>query len=557
MRSDQQRTGETLRCLVQETEFEYSRLEDPQALDLGVCAFRVRDESSELARAGAARAVDCHVILVRPGSDSRNTAWENFSLLRGPDLWDLYQTGRVVGGPWDGWWAAVGEPWTQSLLDSTRLDPPELNTLYEQVFCCLLRLHDQGFVHGALQPASIVRCDQTRAWKLLPPLERSDATPADDVARFAALLCRQLGVKPNERPFAGPGYAKMPLAWKSILNGCLNPDPAERWTAGRALFGEKPVPVPYELTVAPEGDNRLISWPPTTTDGVPFGEPVLYELGQHAAVPIGTVRGVEWLEQFHATSLGVENPTRICRPVAGRRFQLVNRVENQIVVFGSHISLSELPEVEELRLMVRRGWLHGSWTWPDGVNAADLVVRFDRYPTSRDDAVQVWRVRRPPFESVARHKWEFEGMGSRTLYAAVFVVGDPTRGGASSTGAAPGCRWTGPAVHHRVDYELVLNVLNRRKLKLKSRSPGAGELQLPRLVLAAKKGYSPRELTQSSKQWDLPHPLALPADESLLVDLPDYVFKGPRMVGRLFTRDERDSAWLELASNPPQGLHFA
>jgi hypothetical protein len=29
------------------------------------------------------------------------------------------------------------------------------------------------------------------------------------------------------------------------------------------------------------------------------------------------------------------------------------------------------------------------------------------------------------------------------------------------------------------------------------------------------------------------------------------------MVGRLFTRDERDSAWLELASNPPQGLHFA
>jgi TonB family protein len=106
------------------------------------------------------------------------------------------------------------------VLRSRSLTPDEARAMLLPVAAALDYLHRRGLVHGAVKPSHIFAIGDTVK---LSSESIAEGDPAADIESLATLAVDALPPNSLPRPFAG------------IVAGCLDPDPARRWTADQVV----------------------------------------------------------------------------------------------------------------------------------------------------------------------------------------------------------------------------------------------------------------------------------------------------------------------------------
>ena len=551
--------GELLSCDCEGHRQQFVVLEKPQAIagnhseSPRVYVARARDEHTQLTRLGAETAREFQVLLIAQAPAFLHQWIELFLESRSPLLWTVYAKGVVVDGPWDHWDVVIGEPWSRTLKAKERLSADDLNRVYLDISQALFLLHQQGEVHGGLGMESVIEAGSPPNWKLLPPLQRLSRIAEDDIHDFASLIHRQLvGTAAPENPAADGALSHVSRSWQMIFQGCLNTTLEQRWSAGRAIFGSQPLPIPGLIVVEAQGDNRVISWETPRLHGGELVETALYEVGRDLDIPMGSVRELDALEHVGNAVSGFDNPVTIHRPVNGRKFQVISRVTGlycPIIVFGPVVLLSDLPEVVLQDVRIRDGQLHALWEWPGTATAVFICVRNDRFPQFPEEALRKWRVGQGQHRRSAWNSWPMDGQRFERLYVTAFAVDEVRAAPRSSSGAAASCRWNGLGYRYRVDYSLVQALTKQNIVRISLESRASVPVNLPPLVLGVSRNHAPRKLIEADYDVPVRQPITLSPGRRHQIEIPCDRFVGQKFLrGRLFG--------YKIAPPTPGGVNF-
>jgi TonB family protein len=113
------------------------------------------------------------------------------------------------------------------------LQPDEARAMLLPVATALDYLHRRGMAHGNLKPSHIFALDDTVR---ISSESVAEGDPAPDIRALGETLIDAL----DPRTGAPHGAADLPSPFNLIAAGCLDPDPARRWTADKIVSRLRP-----------------------------------------------------------------------------------------------------------------------------------------------------------------------------------------------------------------------------------------------------------------------------------------------------------------------------
>lgn len=340
-----------------------------------------------------------------------------------------------------------------------------------------------------------------------------------------------------------------PPAWRAVLQGCLEPDPARRWTATRLIFGAQPPPVVDEFWLVPSGNGSLrLSWQAPAE-----GRVVVHDLEGRPAAGHGAVCGMAALPSL-APALRVPegaNETIVDVPAETRHLQAVTVMEpRRAVAFGAVIGLSRVPDVFAVRALPSGGRLQLTWRWPEGVDLAYVAVRDDRFAGAADEG---------PRLGCLRSDYEARGCfyvsapaGARAgLFISVFAARRAAGALVYAPGATPGAR--ARIEHAQVTLRYFVQPAGAGEYDLLL-EPGAAA-ELPGLLLVGATDRLPLHRNDGTLLCPVEPGAHCTPGRPLA-----RRFRTPRpgpYRARLFCQRDEDYRWLQLESVPAAGVIVA
>lgn len=539
---------------------------------------------------GAAGPQALHAVVFRPAdaghAERAARAAARFIELNHPALLAVYALG-ACDGPAAGAVALITEPWGETLTDVVARDraltDPDLLAAFDAVSGGLLALHHAGWGHGELGPATVVRT--AGGWRLAPghPARGADDDLPADVAAAAAVFRVGLGLvppvpaAPAAPPPAGPhlierflGWATaepgrrprlrdvvagtpapapapppapaapVSAGWLKVLDGCAHPDPGRRWKAERLVFGADDPPAVDEFRAeAASATAFRLTWAAPAR-----GRVEVYDLGDREAFPFGAVTPAAAVAPLGAPvprSAGGGATVQLAGDQ--RRLQITTALDDRgLVVFGSWVVLSRVPDVGSLRLRAGRDRLHLTWDWPADVHLAYVVTRGDRYPAAADDGQRV-ECLRTVYEANGRFELPVPAVGGGGLFVTVFAAARVPGGVRYGPGAR--VRLARPPLRLRYHVRRAAAGL---ELVLTPNQPG----ELPGLVLVAGPSILPLHPADGTAVARVPAGMACRPDRPAVVP----VAQTGRGRAKLFCERPEDYDWLELTSDPVDGVRL-
>jgi TonB family protein len=117
------------------------------------------------------------------------------------------------------------------------LTPEECRAMLLPVATALDYLHRRGLAHGAVKPSHIFAIGDTVK---LSSESVAEGDTADDIRGLGLTVVEALAPRNGTASDAADRTAELPPPYDSIAIGCLNPDPARRWTADRVIAPLRP-----------------------------------------------------------------------------------------------------------------------------------------------------------------------------------------------------------------------------------------------------------------------------------------------------------------------------
>ena len=476
-------------------------------------------------------------------------------------LWRMYASGEIQRGRFAGCVLVAGECWSR-LASATppaiRWDANDCAALYDQLTRALFWMHEFGLAHGNVS-AETVACvgdESARNWKLLPagPRPQQPVSMTDDMLALGKLMGRTLGINTSVSLRELKIPASLSSDWRTILIGCMHPNPDQRWTSGRALFGAHSLPIAAPLTVIPGVGRYRVEWPDSRYDVALFE---LASLSQ--AVEPGTVRSTDVLNGFGRQVSAEGREANVLSPVEGRVFQAVTRLDEEgVVVFGGVVRLSSQADVTKLVVRINRGRLTATFDWPVGATLVRLALRGDRYASSPNDAERIIDFTYREYHHLKAEVDEaLDEKPSEWLFVTAFAERSTPTGEDHAPGASDGCRWTGPGFRHRVTYRIertpagsARSESSNYELVLVSPTP----VRLPQLVLRADPQSSSLRSDRGTSVLNVRAGTVLKVQSELRIRFSFATGDGRRgWVVKLFPVDDTENQRVDLLSKNPDG----
>jgi TonB family protein len=203
--------------------------------------------------------------------------WRKIAQLSHAHVLPLYHSGRCRLGETDFVFAVMefADETLAEILPQRALSTDEAQQMLEPVLDALVFLHQQGLVHGDIQPANILAVGETikLSSDTIRPIsgrsagesgEHGSAETSADIRSLGIAIVQALTQRSPTEAAASPSNTAEPLPapFDEIMRHTLDPDPQRRWTAGEvavrlnpmsaaALAAPKRVPPAIAPAIAP------------------------------------------------------------------------------------------------------------------------------------------------------------------------------------------------------------------------------------------------------------------------------------------------------------------
>lgn len=465
-------------------------------------------------------------------------------------LWPISAFGVVGEGPHAGRVAIVGRLYRHSLdahLKEKDPDRGEISGIFVDVSQALFELHSVGIAHSSLTSSKIVWDPVVKRWQVLPSSMTGSDAAGKDIWDLGQLAAEMLGMKPPHSSDVSTWLRARTSdlgPWRQILEGCLNSNLSARWTAGRALYGVEPVPIANPLTIERNRQAIHVLW-----NNIPNYKTYLAEVPSGALRSIGTIEPLPYNGSMPGLLGDGHSGVRIADPQHGQVLQTIT-IDGDLAVYGGAVRLSEIPDVTDLKVIVRRGMLRATWRWPVGVDTAKIALSRCEFVMHPDDESKTHSVGRATFSKSPWFECPIDVTDDRPLCVCVFAArsnhGEPQY----ASGAGPGSRTCVPRMPRELRYRCV-----RSRSGFELELTCDRELELPALVLSASKPYAPNSWSTSNVICEVPSGQILRPDGSYRQPLSSPVDKkGHDWIAKLFARNDGDYQWLDILPVDPDSV---
>ena len=191
------------------------------------------------------------VIKVRERDESEGEApadrWRSAMKLAHPNLLRIYDVGSSTLHDVPVTWAVMEQPdeSLEGVLASRPLTTEETREILKSAGEALRHLHEHGYAHSCLSPSNVLAVGDQIKLSSDSVIRTDDdrVSAAEDMKALGTLIVQAL----TQRVPNGHLPGEIPEPFREIAQGCLDPDPATRWTAGQVLARLKKPDIVYPL----------------------------------------------------------------------------------------------------------------------------------------------------------------------------------------------------------------------------------------------------------------------------------------------------------------------
>ncbi len=191
------------------------------------------------------------VIKVRERYESEGEApadrWRSAKELAHPNLLKIYDVGSSTLHDVPVTWAVMEQPdeSLEGVLASRPLTTEETREILKSVGAALRHLHEHGFTHSCLSPSNVLAVgDQIKlSSDSVIRIDGDRVSAEEDMRAVGTLIVQVL----TQRVPNGHLPGDIPEPFREIAQGCLDPEPATRWTAAQVLARLKKPDIVYPL----------------------------------------------------------------------------------------------------------------------------------------------------------------------------------------------------------------------------------------------------------------------------------------------------------------------
>ena len=237
-------------------------------------------------------------------NDQRLAAWQTASMLGHENLIRIFAAGecQVEGENFLYVVMEYADEDLSQVIPERPLTVQETREMLGPLLSALAYLHQQGFVHGHLKPSNILASEDKLKISSDSFSAAGNLSPANDVAGVGLLLTEVLTQ-------GAPGARPLPEPFREIAEGCLAPDPLQRWTISdiaARLRGQSPN----------RAGQRLVQTAPERGSEIGLEEE-RSRSGPWIAIAVVAVLGLAaWVIWYGRSSKGSAPPTSTPAPVA-------------------------------------------------------------------------------------------------------------------------------------------------------------------------------------------------------------------------------------------------
>src|SRR3569833_65346 len=173
--------------------------------------------------------------------------WRAAMKLAHPNLLRIYDVGSSTLHDVPVTWAVMEQPdeSLEGVLATRPLTPEETREILKSVGAALRHLHEHGNAHTGQSPTNILAVgDQNKQTSdSVLRIDDDRVSAAEDMKALGTLIVQVL----TQRVPNGHLPGEIPEPFREIAQGCLDPDPVTRWTAGQVLARLKKPDIVYPL----------------------------------------------------------------------------------------------------------------------------------------------------------------------------------------------------------------------------------------------------------------------------------------------------------------------
>ena len=173
--------------------------------------------------------------------------WRSAMGVAHPNLLKIYDVGSSTLHDVPVTWAVMEQPdeSLEEVLISRPLTTDETREILKSVGSALRHLHEHGFAHTCLSPSNVLAVgDQIKlSSDSVTRIDGDRISAAEDMKSLGTLIVQVL----TQRVPNGHLPGEIPEPFREIAQGCLDPEPATRWTAAQVLARLKKPDIVYPL----------------------------------------------------------------------------------------------------------------------------------------------------------------------------------------------------------------------------------------------------------------------------------------------------------------------
>ena len=222
----------------------------------------------------ASEAVIALTVLDQEG-EQRLAQWQGAAPLSHPNLLRVFEAGKDTAGGIAVAYAVMEPPEEElsAALADRALAGDEAGDVLRAVIAAFGYLHARGISYGSIQPKQIVAAGGVI--KVASDDLHFGATEPQIQEDVRALGLCLYEILTQRRDPEIPGIASIPNPLRNIIEGCLHPDPQERWTLARVLAALESVQGSTTALPVPEPAPAPETAPPAATQASPVSSRTL------------------------------------------------------------------------------------------------------------------------------------------------------------------------------------------------------------------------------------------------------------------------------------------